>query len=111
MRKLKLIPWIFGSLFAAWTIFVYFTADHAWWPIFLYFPLLPFSILLDLGVDALGDWMSPTTDAQYILLDRIAGLIWLIGGFVWYFFIGLVIQRVILYFRHRKKRPLHDTTA
>jgi hypothetical protein len=97
MNKVRLIPWWLGCLFAGWCIFVYFFADHQWWPIFLDYPLYPFSILIEHGMAYLTDWIAPATDRGWMVFDRVTGLIYLVFGFSWYFLIGLVIRRVVGY--------------
>ena len=99
MSKLRLIPWTLSVLFAVWAFLVYFfIREHEWWPMFLYLPLLPFSIPLDAFARVVQGGMLPAegaTPAQYAANDHVYFLIYLVGGMLWSFVVGYVIKRAI----------------
>jgi hypothetical protein len=104
MKKLGAIPWVLGGMYAAWCIFVYFCADHAWWPLFLHHPLYPLSLLIEYALATIVDMLpTPSGASGYVAFDRITGLVYLVFGFAWYFLIGLALRRAIRYFRRTRQ--------
>ena len=87
---------IAAGAYAVWALIVYFVADHAWWPMFLYpfiWPvsycferILKYRLLTWLGADS----PHPTPES-FILFDRIAGAFYLIAGTLWVWLIGFLV--------------------
>jgi hypothetical protein len=99
-RKLMWLPWLLVLLDSLLT-FLAGTSDDGCAMLLPYFAAYPFGILLD----SLAEWIgnsfiitnpdNPTT-RQYLLWDRMELTIFLIGGALWFFFIGLILRWLIL---------------
>ncbi|SRR6266568_234616 len=115
LKRIRLIPWFLSGLFATWGLFVWFWADHEWWPVFLYYPLYPVSVLIERGIGAFRDHLvpDPTTASPeaWTSLDYFSGLVYLVCGFVWYFMIGAAVRWAIWRFRADLKGERRDAAT
>jgi hypothetical protein len=95
-RAFHIIPWCLAAVYLAWSIYILIFGGD-WGPIFLYYPLWPFSIGLESLINILAE--EPN---EY--LNALVCGIWIIGGMVWYLLIGYLISwlviRISRLFRH-----------
>ena len=98
MRIKGKLPLILAGAFGIWCILVW-TIGNEWKELFVYYPLFPSSILIKYLTDRLESLIIPNPDVatgrDWLLLDRIDGIAYLLAGWLWYFMIGVVMSKII----------------
>jgi len=84
IRAFHIFPWSLAAIYLAWSIFIIFYGGD-WAPIYLYFPLWPFSI----GLESLIKMLPEGPSVFFGILE--CG-IWIIGGIVWCLLVGYAIS-------------------
>lgn len=93
MKKFGVLPWVLGLIYTELWSYVYFLADHEWWPIFLHIPLYPLSLLMEyISLVPLEFLAVSSGPAVFATLDHITGAAYLLLGIAWYFVIGVAIE-------------------
>lgn len=98
--RLRKAPHLLGVLYLAWSSFVYFgsygTANHAWWPIFVYGPIWPWSWAIECLLDPLQASLAPephaTPESVFMAMDQVAGAGYIVIGSVWYWCLGKLVS-------------------
>ena len=97
-RAFHVIPVGLASLYAIWCLLIIFCGGD-WGPLFLYYPLWPFGIGLELLIQSVPHKLSES--AQWWLVSGI----WLLGGIIWYLLLGYLLPwsacRLGRFFRRR----------
>ena len=96
---LRALPYLLAVTYATWTLFIYFFADHAWWPFYLYRLIWPVSAVWEHSLRfPVFRWLSPATGPvpteTYILFDRISGAYYLLIGTLWVWGLGAALSRL-----------------
>jgi len=96
--------------YLGWSGLVYFGSlgqeSHAWWPLFLFPLILPWSAIYQFALDPLiGHWLAPDPRtapvSAWMAMDYIAGGFYIVVGTVWFWFIGKWLAH-LLYGRRRE---------
>ena len=99
VRAFHIVPWGLATIYAAWSIFV-LNYGGDWTPLFVYYPLWPFSIALESLIKTLPE--GPSTFFGWLEIG-----IWTIGGMIWFLLLGYLISwsavRVFRLFRGTTK--------
>jgi hypothetical protein len=93
-----------AALYAAWGTLIYFFADHAWWPMFLYGLIWPMSYLFERVLkypilNAIIRDQNHPTEAELNLFDRIAGVFYIVIGACWVWLLAFGIVTLVVYVR------------
>ncbi len=92
---IRFLPASVASIFAVWCIVLWLFGNE-WKSLGVYYPLYPVSILIDKGSDLLEHWVinNPRTASHHdwVVVDLLDGLCYLVCGTIWYYLIGLGIR-------------------
>jgi hypothetical protein len=101
IRAFHVAPCSLAAIYAGWSLFILNNGGD-WAPIYVYYPLWPFSI----GLASLIK-MLPESDGPSAFLDSLEIGIWTIGGKIWFLLLGYLISwsalRVFRLFRGTTK--------
>jgi hypothetical protein len=87
-RTVHIIPWSLASIYFVWFILVMIWGGD-WAPIFLYYPLWPFSIALEALIKTLPE--NPDSFLSCLVVP-----VWVVGGIIWCLFLGYLIPWVVI---------------
>jgi len=99
----KKLAWTLAGCYCALSCLVYFgslrSESHAWWPMFLFPLILPWSALHQFVIEPLlFHWISPnpatTPGSFYTLNDYLAGAFYIVVGTLWWWFLGYFFTNV-----------------
>jgi hypothetical protein len=97
VRNFHVFPWSLAAIYVAWSIYILLYGGD-WAPIYLYFPLWPFSI----GLEAL---IKTFPEGPSLFFEILECGIWVVGGIVWCLLVGYAVSwsvtRVARLFRRR----------
>ena len=83
-RVFHILPWSLAAVYFAWSIVILLFGGD-WAPIFLYYPLWPFSI----GLESL---IKTLPEAPNAFVDVLIYGIWIVGGIVWCLFVSYLLS-------------------
>jgi hypothetical protein len=89
VKIIKLTPWLLAGAFGMWCVLVWVFGNE-WKALFVYYPLYPWCILVEHVHKTFQAWLivepRTATGPDWLLLDRVHGLLYFVSGVVWYFF-------------------------
>ena len=101
IRAFHMVPCSLAAIYAAWSLFI-LNYGGDWAPIYVYYPLWPFSIALESLIK-----MLPEAEGPSAFLNCLEIGIWTIGGMIWFLLLGYLISwsavRVFRLFRGTTK--------
>ena len=93
------LPWCLAGLYFAWSVLVYFgslSGEHQWWPLFLDPLIYPLGHLFHRGGVALFDSLVPEpTSSDFLIFDRIEGVLYIVGGTFWIWCVVTLLSLVL----------------
>lgn len=92
-RRSSIFANCLAGLYLIWSLLVYFGTlgreGHEWWPLFLYPVIWPLSYLIKSVDEAVP--LGPTASAS-ILNDFVVGVLYIVLGTIWLWFLGWLIS-------------------